>query len=146
MGSQVPGLKYLVRQYGRTDDRAMTMFKKQNTKNDATGHAFAPPSRSDLAVTLPVALIVAGFGVGTLLARQRGYGISGETVVHCSQHHLFTTIWTPSASLKALRLSPTRFQRCPVGHHWSLVAPVHAQDLTEEQQQAAAAFHDTRVS
>jgi hypothetical protein len=46
-------------------------------------------------------------------ATERGYGIGGETVVHCSQHHLFTTIWTPSASLKALHLGPTRLQRSP---------------------------------
>jgi hypothetical protein len=39
-----------------------------------------------------------------------------------------------------------RFQRCPVAHHWSLVTPADAERLTEEQRQAAAAFHDARVS
>lgn len=121
------------------------MFMRKNTKGDATGRAPARPSRSDLAAALPVTLIVAGFAAGTLLARRRGHGIGAETVVHCSQHHLFTTIWIPGTSSKAPSLGPRRFQRCPVGRHWSLVAPVRVQDLTEEQQQAAAAFHDTRV-
>jgi hypothetical protein len=123
----------------------MTLFLKNDAENDATGHAVALAPRSDLIAPLPVILIVVVLVVGTVLARRRGYGIGGETVVRCSQHHLFTTIWVPGASFKALRLGPVRFQRCPVGRHWSLVAPVRAQDLTEEQRQAAAAFHDARI-
>jgi hypothetical protein len=123
----------------------MTLLIKNDAKDDATGRASARPSRSDLAAALPVALIVAGLGAGTLLARRRGHGIGGETVVRCTQHHLFTTIWTPGSSFKAPRFGPMRFQRCPVARHWALVAPVRVQDLTEEQQQAAAAFHDTRI-
>jgi hypothetical protein len=76
----------------------------------------------------------------------RSYGIGGETVVRCSQHHLFTTVWSPGAAFTALHLGPMRFQRCPVARHWALVAPVRVEDLTEEQRQAAAAFHDTRTA
>jgi hypothetical protein len=126
----------------------MTRSTRQDAKHardNTAGRAFALPSRSDPAAALPVALIVAGLLAGTVLARRRGHGIGGETVVRCSRQHLFTTIWIPGASFKAPRLGPLRFQRCPVGQHWSLVAPVRAADLTEEQRQAAAAFRDTRI-
>lgn len=43
--------------------------------------------------------------------------------VRCRAGHLFTTIWIPLASLKAARLGGQHFQRCPVGHHWTTVAP-----------------------
>jgi len=38
-----------------------------------------------------------------------------------------------------------RFQRCPVGHHWSLVTPVRESELTEEERQLAHTRKDTRV-
>jgi hypothetical protein len=44
-----------------------------------------------------------------------------------------------------VRLGPKRFQRCPVGRHWTLITPVRAEDLTEEQRQIAAAVHDARI-
>jgi hypothetical protein len=30
----------------------------------------------------------------------------------------------------------TRFQRCPVGHHWAIVHPVKEKDLTDEDRRA----------
>ena len=72
-----------------------------------------------------VAVIVAVLVVGTVLARRWGYsGIGGDTVVRCRESHVFTTIWIPGASLKAVRLGWARLQRCPVGKHWSVVTPV----------------------
>src|SRR5665213_1734793 len=68
--------------------------------------------------------------VSTLVARRRGYNMGGNVVVRCRRGHLFTTIWFPLASFKAIRLGWTRFQRCPVGKHWSLVTPVKDSDLT----------------
>jgi hypothetical protein len=50
--------------------------------------------------------------------------IAGSVVVRCRDGHLFTTIWLPGGSVKSLRLAWWRFQRCPVGGHWSLVTPV----------------------
>jgi hypothetical protein len=66
----------------------------------------------------------------------------GRVVVRCRQGHLFTTIWIPGVSLKAARLGPWRYQRCPVGHHWSLVAPVRESGLSEEQRRTAAGHRD----
>lgn len=40
-----------------------------------------------------------------------------DVPVRCSAGHLFTTIWMPIASIKAVRLGGERWQYCPVGHH-----------------------------
>ncbi len=96
-----------------------------------------------LAAFVPVVLIVAILVAGTLLARRRGYGLGGAAVVRCREGHLFTTIWIPGASLKAIRLGWVRFQRCPVGEHWTFVTPVKESDLTEEERVVAAQYRDT---
>ncbi len=88
---------------------------------------------------------VAGLGAGTVLARRRGYGIGGETIVRCRDGHLSTTIWIPGVSVKAVRLGWWRFQRCPVGPHWTLVVPVKASDLTDEELATAASRRDRRL-
>jgi hypothetical protein len=76
---------------------------------------------------------------------QRGYGLGGNVVVRCQQRHLFTTIWIPGASLKSLRFLWWRFQRCPVGSHWSFVTPVKESELTEEEKRLARGTEDIRV-
>jgi hypothetical protein len=68
-----------------------------------------------------------------------------ERPVRCSQGHLFTTIWIPLGSLKAVRLGGRRYQRCPVGHHWSIVVPLDPTTADPADLQAAAAVHDVRV-
>lgn len=96
--------------------------------------------------SLLVAAIVAVLVTGTILARGRGYlGIGGDTIVRCREGHVFTTIWVPGASLKAVRLGWTRWQRCPVAGHWSLVRPVKDSDLTDEERTSAAEHHDVRI-
>ena len=93
------------------------------------------------------ALGIAGAAVlvETIGIRLRGSRFGGNVVVRCRSGHLFTTIWIPGASLKALRLSWWRFQYCPVGHHWSLVTPVRESDLTEDQKRTAREHHDIRI-
>ena len=72
-------------------------------------------------------------------------GMGGNTIVRCRKGHLFSTIWIPGASLKAVRLGWFRFQYCPVGEHWTLVRPVRDQDLSEDQRREAVEHHDNRV-
>lgn len=81
----------------------------------------------------------------TIAMRLRGYPIGGNVVVRCRQGHLFTTIWVPGASLKSLRLGWWRYQRCPVGKHWSIVTPVKESDLTDEDRRIAADNRDIRI-
>jgi len=93
----------------------------------------------------PVLVIVVIYVVGTIVARRRGYNMGGDVVVRCHQGHLFTTIWVPGASVKALRLGWARWQRCPVGAHWSLVTPVKEADLSDEDRRGARQIHDIRI-
>lgn len=68
-----------------------------------------------------------------------------DTIVRCREGHLFETIWVPLASLKAVRLGRSRFQRCPVGHHWARVERVDESTLTSEELLEARAHHDVRI-
>lgn len=76
---------------------------------------------------------------------RRGYRAGGNVIVRCRDGHLFTTLWLPAASFKALRLGPWRLQRCPVGRHWTLVTPVDRSTLTEAELAQAAAQRDVRI-
>jgi hypothetical protein len=98
-----------------------------------------------VVVVVVIVIVVVLFG-GTVVARRRGYsGIGGDTIVRCRQGHLFTTIWLPGVSFKAVRLGRKRFQRCPVGHHWTTVQPVKDSDLTDEDRRIAAQVHDIHI-
>jgi hypothetical protein len=65
--------------------------------------------------------------------------------VRCRAGHLFTTIWIPLGSLKAVRLGTQRYQRCPVGRHWARVTPVDPSLASAADLEAAAAVHDIRI-
>lgn len=75
----------------------------------------------------------------------RGYPIGGNLIVRCRRGHVFTTLWIPGASIKALRFGWWRFQRCPVGRHWSLVTPVKAPELSDEETRLARTRRDIRL-
>jgi hypothetical protein len=86
-------------------------------------------------------------GIASVLAepvamKLRGYPIGGKLIVRCRAGHLFTTFWLPGVSFKALRLGWWRYQRCPVGSHWSLVTPVRESELTEDERQDARSRSD----
>jgi len=63
--------------------------------------------------------------------------MNATAIVQCRKGHLFRTVWVPLVSFKAVRLGRLRFQYCPVGKHWTLVAPVDPAQLTEEQRRLA---------
>jgi len=92
------------------------------------------------ALLLLIIVLVVG---ATLVARRRGYKLGGNVIVRCRQGHLFTTIWVPFASFKAVRLGSFRLQRCPVGDHSSLVTP--DADLTDEERRTAGEHRDVRI-
>jgi len=80
-----------------------------------------------------------------LILRKRTGRFAGNVVVRCRGGHTFTTLWIPGASVKAVRLGWWRVQRCPVGHHWSIVTPVDDEQLDEAERRAARAMHDLPV-
>jgi len=92
-----------------------------------------------------VGIALAAVGVEAAALRLRGYRVGGNVIVRCREGHLFTTIWVPGASLKSLRLGFWRVQRCPVGRHWSIVAPVREADLSEDERRRAHQVKDLRV-
>jgi hypothetical protein len=89
--------------------------------------------------------VVAALLVETLALKLGGYRTFGKVIVRCRRGHLFSTIWIPGVSFKSLRLLWWRFQRCPVGNHWSIVEPVKVSDLTEEQLRAGQEHRDIRL-
>ncbi|MBS2962144.1 hypothetical protein KGA66_03735 [Actinocrinis puniceicyclus] len=109
------------------------------------GHRQAAGPQGSQARAAIAAFVVSALVVGTVVARIAGYKIGGETIVRCRDGHYFTTIWIPGASLKAVRLGMARWQRCPVGKHWTLVSPVRDADLTDADRHFAEQHHDVRV-
>ncbi|MFL6050400.1 MAG: hypothetical protein ACJ738_11525 [Gaiellales bacterium] len=83
--------------------------------------------------------------VEAVALRIRSGRLGGNVVVRCRRGHLFTTIWIPGGSLKSLRFGWWRLQRCPVGHHWSVVTPVRTSDLSQEERRNASEARDVRV-
>ncbi len=68
--------------------------------------------------------------------------LGGNLVVRCRDGHLFTTLWLPAISVKAIRLGPWRVQRCPVGAHWTLITPVRESELSSEELASAREHRD----
>jgi hypothetical protein len=72
----------------------------------------------------------------------RGFPLGGKLVVRCHKGHVYTTLWIAGVSVKSLRFLWWRVQRCPVGHHWALVTPVHEADLSWSERRSARKHHD----
>src|SRR5262249_22102564 len=83
--------------------------------------------------------------IATIVGRRRGYGFGTATIVRCRHGHLFTTISIPGVSLKSVRLGWWRIQRCPVGRHWTVVVPVRAADLPDDERRLATETRDVRI-
>lgn len=88
---------------------------------------------------------LAAYAIATVAALRRGYKFGVNVPVRCRDGHVFTTIWIPGGSVKALRFGPWRAQWCPVGRHFTLVTLLKDADLTEEERSFAAAHHDVLV-
>jgi hypothetical protein len=90
-------------------------------------------------------LIAVALLIEPLAMKLRGYPLGGKLIVRCRRRHLFTTIWIPGASLKAVRLGWWRLQYCPVGRHWSIVVPVRESELTDDEKRLARDEQDVRL-
>jgi hypothetical protein len=87
--------------------------------------------------------VAAGVLLEALAMKARGYPVGGRIVVRCHQGHLFTTLWLPGVSVKSVRLVWWRIQRCPSGHHWTIVTPVRGSELTDDERSEAEAHADS---
>lgn len=124
---------------------ARTLGTRRRSSQQAAPAAAALRSARRKRALFPLALGVTALAAGTVVARRLGYKVGGNTIVRCRDGHLFTTLWIPGASVKAVRLGWYRFQRCPVGNHWTLVRPVNDADLTAGDRQAAEQIRDVRL-
>jgi hypothetical protein len=102
-------------------------------------------SRSLRRIPRGLILAIALSALLTVLARRRGYHLGLHTVVRCRSGHVFTTIWIPGGSLKAIRLGTARLQHCPVGHHWTLVRPLREVEITDDVRREADEHVDVRI-
>jgi hypothetical protein len=68
-----------------------------------------------------------------------------DTPVRCKKGHLYTTIWIPYASVKGVRLGWKRWQRCPVGKHWSVTTRLDPATASPDDLAEAAKTHDWRL-
>jgi hypothetical protein len=94
-------------------------------------------------------IIAAGFAAmyaaGTVAAKRMGYSFGCNVVARCRAGHVFSTIWIPGASLKALRLGLWRVQWCPPGRHVTLVHLLKDAEVTDDIRELAAAHRDIRI-
>lgn len=99
-----------------------------------------------LVIVFAVVFVYVIARMGAAAGQKRGYsGMGGDTIVRCSQGHLFTTTWIVGSSVKAVRLGSKRYQRCPVCKKWRIVVPVRDDELTDEDRRLAAVHHDTKL-
>lgn len=95
----------------------------QQTSLPVSASVFTHGGELPLDIAIPV--IAAVVLLKVVISRMSGRpGLGGEVTVRCGKGHVFQTYWSPLGSLTSIRLGSARFQRCPVGHHWSLVQPV----------------------
>ena len=74
------------------------------------------------AIVIGVAAVV----TEAAMTWMRSGKLGGKLLVRCRGGHKFSTLWIPGVSLTSIRLGWWRIQRCPVGHHWTIVTPVRA--------------------
>ena len=101
-----------------------------------------PPIEILFIHIFPFLLLAVIFVIGFSYLNKKGYSSGQNVIVRCLAGHLFSTVWIPGISLKAIRLGPIRFQYCPVGDHWSWVDIVDRTKLTEAERHFAETHHD----
>jgi len=91
--------------------------------------AFASATHAPIYIAIPIIIVVVIAKI--VYSRVNGRpALGGKIEVRCSKGHTFKTTWSPLGSFTSIRLSGARFQRCPVGNHWTFVRPVNNSDLT----------------
>jgi len=127
----------------RNDEDAVTTPPGAvTTPPGGTAESSAPRGRRRRRLLFVTVLVEV---LGTVIARRAGYALGLGTLVRCNSRHVFTTIWIPGVSVKALRVGWWRVQWCPVGRHWTVVRPVREADLSEIELRSARSHRDLRL-
>ena len=106
------------------------------------GDGTTPTGRGRPRWLVPLTIALAGAVVAPRIGPVRR---ALDTVVRCSSGHLFTTLWFPLGSFKAIRFGGSRFQRCPVGRHWAVVRRATQSELSPDDLAEAHEHHDLLI-
>lgn len=68
-----------------------------------------------------------------------------RSIVRCGEGHLFSTIWIPMVSFKAIRLGSERWQKCPVCGKFRRVSRVDPHGLSAVEIEQANSVQDSRI-
>lgn len=68
-----------------------------------------------------------------------------RTIVRCASGALYSTIWVPMVSVKAVRLGNARWQRCPVHKRWEMTRRVDPRTLSDAERAAAGEVRDSGI-
>ncbi|MBE7162613.1 MAG: hypothetical protein INR72_15350 [Williamsia herbipolensis] len=66
-------------------------------------------------------------------------------IVRCESGALYSTIWIPMVSFKAVRLGDNRLQRCPVHKKWERARLVDPSTLSAAERAAAESVQDIGI-
>jgi hypothetical protein len=102
-----------------------------------TGAVSWPSMLASSHASLDVALVVIAIVVlakVSFLTSGRYVRVNGKVIVRCGQGHVFPMTWLSLSAITAIRFGNSRYQRCPVGNHWSVVRPVKEGDLTDQER------------
>ena len=116
-------------------------MKRPAVRTSAKGNG-GVAGRSRPRWLVPLTMAFAGAVIAPRIAPVRR---ALDTVVRCSSGHLFTTLWFPPGSFKALRLGKSRFQWCPVGRHLAVVRRVDQAEVSSADLAEAHEHHDALI-
>lgn len=68
-----------------------------------------------------------------------------RTIVRCDSGALYSTIWLPLISFKAVRFGSARLQRCPVHRRWERATQIDVTALTDDERRRAVSTVDVGI-
>lgn len=68
-----------------------------------------------------------------------------RSIARCSEGHLFSTIWIPLVSFKAIRMGSDRWQKCPLCRKFRRVSLVDKDSLSSSETEQANSVQDSRI-
>jgi hypothetical protein len=108
-------------------------------------HMSSPSASAAVLVGIALFAILLGWSFFRTSGTRAPAGAPATLIVRCRNGHLFTTVWIPFVTFKAIRIGLMRIQYCPVGEHLTTVVPVDPSTLTELERRFAVNHPDSLV-
>lgn len=68
-----------------------------------------------------------------------------RSIARCSEGHLFSTIWIPLVSFKAIRIGSDRWQKCPLCRKFRRVSLVDKDGLSAAEVEQVRSVQDSPI-